>query len=125
MYKQILVTCLLLLSLDLKATARDKSDILIGEIKAQLGQKRAVLYNSEVTENTLAFANYFCNYYGMYQEAYSGINEPVNKQQVKNDVLKDISQQFDRDEDLEYIDRWNVEFYNKVIDSIFITNYCR
>jgi hypothetical protein len=73
----------------------------------------------------LAFANYCCDYYGMYQEAYSGINEPVSKQQVKSDVLKSINQQVEQDDQLEYIDRWNVEFYDKVIDSIFITNYCQ
>jgi hypothetical protein len=125
MYKQILVTCLLLLSVELKATAQDKSDLLIGEIKAQLGQKRAVLYNAEVAQNTLAFADYFCNYYGLYQEAYKSIDEPVNKQDVKKDVLKDINQQVEQDENLAYIDRWNLEFYDKVMDSIFITNYCQ
>jgi hypothetical protein len=125
MYKQILVTCLLLLSVDLKVNARDKSDILIGEIKSQLGQKRGVLYNPEVAENTLAFANYFCDYYGMYREAYSSIDEPVNKQDVKKDILKDIDRQLEGDEHLAYIDRWNLEFYDKVMDSIFITNYCQ
>jgi hypothetical protein len=124
MFKQIIALGLLLACNPLKAIAQDRTELLIGEVKTQLGQKRAIMYEPRMPEFTIDVASGFCHYYNLYEQAYSGINKSVNKQQVKTEILTEISEQLKQEKNYEYIDRWSLEYYEAVIDSVLITNYC-
>jgi hypothetical protein len=58
MFKYIFLFVLLLSLGQVKVNAQDKTDYLLGELKAQLGQKRAVIYNQEAVIDSIYLTNY-------------------------------------------------------------------